>query len=157
MNSYCQLTSRGSDLCADYSRSAWQPTGTLPFADQQQVLFYFMSRFTCSRCWYALMALAHFQEQLRAQQTMVVVVGDGDHIQAAAHLAEELAIPFPLVADNNGTLRRLYGLPRPGRCAQSGVFALVDGQGRVCFYEHNGTRSAVDQLAHILDLNRQIC
>lgn len=98
-------------------------------------LLYFMSDFGRARLWTGAMKLASLAPRLRDLNTTVVLVGeavDGDdmRITVAARLAEELGLPFPLMADSQDILWRQYApnsLDRAGR--RAGVI-LVDGCGQ---------------------------
>ena len=96
------------------------------------MLLYFMGDFGRARLWTGAMKLAHLAPQLKALETAVVLVGEvaegaENRLGAAARLAEELALPFPLVADSQRSLWRRYGAPRPGR-KRAGLM-LVNGCG----------------------------
>jgi len=111
--------------------SADGPVSLTEFTGHQPIVLYFMCRFTCSRCWQALMALGYSQQRTEADDTMVLVIGDDRHLHPATQLARELGLPFPLLADPNGAVRRLYGhCSKSIRCTGN-VTVYLDEEGTV--------------------------
>ncbi|MDX1613279.1 MAG: hypothetical protein R3300_03155 [Candidatus Promineifilaceae bacterium] len=99
------------------------------------MILYFMGDFGRAHLWTGAMKLARLAPHLHELDTAVVLVGaapdgDPDRLSAAATLAEELALPFPLIADTQGILWRRYAAAAlsPGG-GQAGL-VLVDGCGR---------------------------
>lgn len=99
------------------------------------VIFYFMGDMGRAHLWTGAMKLAHLAPRLRELDTDVVMVGataegDESRLSAAARLADDLELPFPLVADDQGILWRRYAAAalEPGD-GLSGL-VLVDGCGR---------------------------
>ncbi len=104
----------------------------------QHIVFLFMYRFTCSRCWRTAMKLGQLHKQLQKKDTTVVMVGDSHHIGPATRLAAELELPFPLIADDSGALRRLLRIRgSASSCSHSAsgcshyAVVLMDRQGAV--------------------------
>jgi len=119
-------------------------------AGSQHVVFYFMCRFTCSRCWRTAMVLAKLNKQLLANNTTVVLVGDDRYIEPASRLAAELELPFPLLADKHGTLRRIYGMRRPNSDCCHGALVLVDLHGAVRFGHECASAEASVNITNLL-------
>jgi hypothetical protein len=98
-------------------------------------LLYFMSDFGRARLWSGAMKLAYLAPRLHELNTTVVLVGeaaDGDDVRitVAARLAEELGLPFPLIADSQHTLWRQYATGSVDRAGKRAGVILVDGCGQ---------------------------
>jgi peroxiredoxin len=102
---------------------------------RQHVVYYFMGSSTCSRCWKNAMVLSKYYKQLRENNTAVVLVNDGRYQEPAAQLAAELKLPFPMLADGSGALRKRYEpRPSPANCPMWSL-SLVDKEGAVRQYQ----------------------
>ena len=111
----------------------WRGERAPPGDPGQSILFHFMCRWTCSRCWKTTLILNHFLGEIDDHHVAVVLVGSGHHLQPAIRLAAELKLPFTLLADDHGALRRAYGLPDQTPCGQGQAVVLVDPCGDVRF------------------------
>ena len=98
------------------------------------MLFFFMCRFTCSRCWKTAVRLGRLYGQLNALGVAVVLIGDKEYLKPALKLATELRLPYPIYGDKRGAIRQYYlsgGEPPAG--ARGGHLLLVDRCGKVRF------------------------
>jgi peroxiredoxin len=99
-------------------------------AKSEHVVFFFMCRSTCSHCWKQAIALGQLNDQLRAHNTSVMLVGDGRYKESAQRLVKQLGLPFQYMADN-GALRRYYHVDAASKGHCSWAIILVDRQGIV--------------------------
>lgn len=120
----------------------------------QPVLFLFMCRWTCSRCWKVAMILGRLAGRLAAHNVAAVLVGDSHNIQPATRLAAELKLPFTLLGDDASALRCAYGL----LSAEGGPsLLLLNAQGKRLFcseilnnhlaLDYSGLITAIEQLS----------
>lgn len=112
----------------------------------QDVLFYFMDRFTCSHCWQVAVQLARQQALLEERGIKVVLVGGHRYGHEAARLAKDLGLSFPIIADRCATLKQRY----LGKHQQDshGSLVLVDSFGRSL------QRQTIPSPAQYLDLGQ---
>jgi hypothetical protein len=99
------------------------------------VILYFMGDFSRARLWTGALKLTYLAPRLRELETTVVLVGDvadGDdgRLSAAAHLAEDLGLPYPLIADSQRTLWFRYASTSLESAGSRSGLVLVDGGGR---------------------------
>lgn len=99
------------------------------------VILYFMGDFGRAHLWTGAMKLAYLTPRLRALNTTVVLVGEGGdgndaRLDAAARLAEELRLPFTLIADTQRILWRQYAAASANLPGNRAGLVLVDGCGR---------------------------
>jgi peroxiredoxin len=117
-----------------------------------QLVYLFMCRFTCSRCWKTALALAEHGDLFEASDTMVVMVGDWPHIKAATRLACELQLPYALVADSHGAMRRSFSLEQAGSGGHDQAFVLVDRNRTVRYRQGVSSPGGRLQLASLLSV-----
>ena len=107
--------------------------GSVSLADYQgkaHVVLYFMRAFDCPVCQHHVARLGRIYPTLQAQRTAVLVVGAGRG-EDAAKLRERFNLPFPVVADAEGSIYRQFGLNKAlNMIQQSGSF-LIDMDGVV--------------------------
>src|SRR5688572_10400730 len=68
------------------------------YRGQKHVVLYFMREFSCMQCQAHAIQLGHLYDQLKTQDTAVLVIGGGDS-RAAVRTAMMLRLPFPVLAD----------------------------------------------------------
>jgi len=125
------------------------PSATQATATGQITLYYFMDRWTCSRCWGLVKSLGQMQEWLADHDVSVVLVGQSHYFQQANRLAKKLLLPFRLVNDEHGSLQRLYGFGERMEGSHQPTLLLVDKKGRVRYWQQaqaSGKRRQVSSL-----------
>lgn len=100
-------------------------------AGHQHTIYYFMCRFTCSRCWRTALELARYHEALLDRNITVVLVGQGPYLRQATCLAAGLRLPFHLIVDDRGVLRRRFDDGSEDGNSHRQSIVLVDSQGSV--------------------------
>ena len=100
------------------------------------------------------MALAKLKEQLGANDTTVLLVGDGRYREQAQQLVQELNIPFRYIADN-GALRRYYNVDSTINRGCKWALLFVDGQGVIRFSKcgllgNRGTGRVIEDISRFL-------
>lgn len=101
------------------------------FAGRRHVVLYFMPRFTSSAAWRGAIALARLQNELRRENTTVLLIGRGGYLRPAARLAAELGLPFTVLADEEGATACRYGLDEAALPFPEVAVFLVDKWGAV--------------------------
>lgn len=128
------------------------------------MIFYFMGDFGRARLWTGAMKLAYLAPRLYELDTAVVLVGEAAEgnearIGAAARLAEDLRLPFPLIADSEHILWHHYMATSPELAESRAGLILVDGRGRhVCCWPLQAPQQRLDLpalLATLEDLATQ--
>ena len=97
------------------------------------MLLYFMDDFSRARLWTGALRLTYLAPRLRELDTTVVLVGEvaeDERLAVAASLAEELGLPFALVADRQRILWRRYGVASSEPARQPAALVAVDALGR---------------------------
>ena len=112
------------------SKTAEKPPG-------QPVLYYFMCRWTCSRCWKMAMMLGRMGNLLMDHNIAVVLVGNSHYLQPATHLAAKLKLRFTLLGDDANALKCAYGLYVANRPDHGQAMLLLDGHGNPFFCQDN--------------------
>ncbi len=95
----------------------------------QHILFHFMCRWTCSRCWKTAVALNRLCRYFEQYNVAIVLVGTSHYLQQATHLAAEFRLSFTLLADDSGVLRQAYGFSEGGAGCHDQAIVLVDAYG----------------------------
>lgn len=114
-----------------------RPLGS--YAAGESLLVYFLRTFDCPICRAHVRALSERHQELSALGARIVVVGPGEREGAAALVAREPGLPFPVVADTTGDAYRAARLRKAlfGTVQQSGFVLLgLDGTPRL---EHAAT------------------
>ena len=106
------------------------------FVGKQNVVLYFMREFSCSFCQKHVAQLKQLYSTLQAHHAEVLVIGGGSRAEAE-HLAAQLHVPFPVLADADRGVYHRYGLEKVLSLQRSGII-VVDRQGRVS-YSHPTT------------------
>ena len=100
---------------------------------RQQILFYFMDRFSNSSSWRTAVNLAAWTDWMEDRDIVVILVGDYDNLLPATRFAHELKLPFLLLADHDDGLWQRYGTPVFGSDRRQNAYVLVDDSGQVRF------------------------
>ena len=100
---------------------------------RQQILFYFMDRFSNSSSWRTAANLAAWSDWMEARDIVVIIVGDYDNLLPATRLALELKLPFLLLADHDNGRWQRYGMEVFGSDQRKNAYVLVDDTGQVGF------------------------
>jgi peroxiredoxin len=98
------------------------------YTGRRHVLLYFMSRFANSVAWRGVIGLGAMYDSLQAQETEVLVIGQGGYLGPATRLAAKLGLPFLFLSDLGGEVFRRYGLVEIGRRPPPVATVLVDKQ-----------------------------
>ncbi len=118
-------------------------------ARSPQILFFFMERFSNSRSWRSAMKLAAHNNWFDDHNIIVILVGDGEHLMPANRLADEMGLPFLLLADHTGALWRRFARSEFKSLQRRDAYVLVDLCGRVQYSiqdQRFGLNPAADQL-----------
>lgn len=100
------------------------------YGGKQHVVLYFMREFDCPVCLHHVARLGRIYDTLQAQNTAVLVVGGGDQEQAA-QVHDRFKLPFPVLADADRGVYRLYGLEKALNMMQRSGSFLIDIDGVV--------------------------
>jgi peroxiredoxin len=76
--------------------------------------------------------LGRHHHELQSSNTQVLIIL-GDHIDRARNYADELKLPFPVLADPERQIYHLYGLHKALLTIQRSAAMLVDREGVVRF------------------------
>ncbi len=111
------------------------------------VLVYFMREFNCLQCQAHVAELRRLFDQLRAQNTAVLVIGGGTR-KDANRIAMMFRAPFPVLADPDRITYRDYGLHKVLFTIQrSGTF-LIDQEGIISYVQRvTNPSAALDKVA----------
>ena len=123
----------------------------------QQILFYFMDRFTNSRSWQAAITLAACSEWMEDRNIIVILVGDYDNLLPATRFAFELRLPFLLLADHKDALWQRYGKPALRTNERQNAYVLVDGRGKVRYSLGADTSADVLETSDLLRAISRSC
>lgn len=127
-----------------------QASRTAVDSTSQPVLFQFMCRWTCSRCWKTAMMLGQMGSLLMDHNIAVVLVGDSHYLQPATRLAAELKLPVTLLGDEARALKHAYGFCLSKSSDHGQDLLLLDEHGKPLFCQDNFKNR------HKLDLSRLI-
>ena len=100
---------------------------------RQQLLFYFMDRFSNSSSWRTAVNLAAWSDWMEDRDIVVILVGDYGNLLPATRFAFELKLPFLLLADHDNALWQRYGVPVFNSDKRQNAYVLVDDKGQVSF------------------------
>jgi hypothetical protein len=100
---------------------------------RQQILFYFMDRFSNSTSWRTAANLAAWSDWMEARDIVVILVGDYANLLPATRFAFDLKLPFLLLADHENGLWQRYGMDLFGSNQRQNAYVLVDDTGKVRF------------------------
>ncbi len=100
-------------------------------ASSLYMMYLFMERWTCSRCWLLAEALGQMDVWLADHEITVVLVGPNHYLQQANQMAKELHLPFRLITDEHGSLKRFYGFGEWDCDSHQQSLVLVDNKGCV--------------------------
>lgn len=110
---------------------------TIESATGQPVLYYFMCRWTCSRCWKMAMMLGRMGNLLMDHNVAVVLVGNSHYLQPATRMAAKLKLHFTLLGDDASALKCAYGLRVANGPDHGQAMLLLDGHGEPFFCQNN--------------------
>jgi peroxiredoxin Q/BCP len=118
-----------ASIAPDFTLDTYE--GRVSLADyrgKNHVVLYFMRAFDCPVCQHHVARLGRIYPTLQAQQTTVLVIGAGNSVDAAK-LRERFGLPFPVLADVDGSVYRQYNLNKAlSIIQQSGSFLIdIDG------------------------------
>lgn len=99
------------------------------FVNHQNVVLFFMDRFTCSRCWYDAIRLGKHQSILKRYNILVLLIGGGEYLGPATRLAAELDLPFPILADSDEDVWKHYVANSHPSDRYHTVIAVIDDNG----------------------------
>jgi len=116
----------------------------------QPILFLFICRWTCSRCWKAAMKIGRFSQELQKRDVAVVMVGGNDYLQQATHLAASLKLPVTLLGDDNNALRKAYGLQIGDKRCGKHALLLLDRNGWIRHYQSDSVSPPTLNMADIV-------
>lgn len=100
------------------------------------ILFHFVCRWTCSRCWKRALLLSRSMDRLRGQDIALVMVGPSKYIKAANRMAKKLHLPVTLLADDWHSLHRAYVLSSNVEFRHGESLILVDKYGMVRYRDN---------------------
>src|SRR5437763_15613054 len=78
------------------------------YLGKQNVVLYFMREFSCSWCQKHIAQLKQMYSALQSRKTAVLVIGGGNRGEAE-HLATQLQVPCPVLADAHWREDHRYG------------------------------------------------
>ena len=128
------------------------------YRGQQHVVLYFMREFMCLQCQGHVVQLGKLNDQLKALDTQVLVIGGGNS-KGADRVTMMLKPPFPVLIDPDRSVYQQYDLQKVMIAIQrSGTF-LIDKAG-VVRYIHQVTNpgaslNKVELLQHVKKLHQQ--
>jgi len=100
------------------------------YRGKHPVVLYFYPRDHTSVCTAQACSFRDHLESFRAAGAVVIGVS-GDSIASHERFAGKHALPFPLVSDADGSIRRLYGVPKLLGLIPSRVTFVIDREGIV--------------------------
>lgn len=107
------------------------------FKGKKHVVLYFMREFMCLQCQGHVLQLKRLYDQIKAQDTEVLVIGGGN-AKGAERVTAMLKVPFPVLVDTDRSVYQQYNLSKVLIAIQrSGTF-LIDKQG-IMRYIHQVT------------------
>jgi len=118
----------------------------------QHILFLFMCRWTCSRCWKAVMKIGRYSEELQKRDVAVVMVGSNEYIQQATYLAAKLKLPVTLFGDDGNALRKIYGQRISDKSCKNPALILLDRNGSVRHCQSDFFHTATPSLVEIISV-----
>ena len=90
----------------------------------KNVALYFMRDFTCPICTSRVMNLKRLSAALRTQNTEILIVAGGNSSDAAK-FAKRHSLPFPVLADTDGSVYQAYNLEKIfGLLQRHGLFLI---------------------------------
>ena len=118
------------------SRLILTPVGRAPpapviFSRDRHLLYFFMCRSTCSRCWKFAIRLGLLHNQLQAFGTTIVLVSSDRNLRPVLKLAADLRLGFQIIGDKDCSIRRQYLTCESRRTDHSAKLLLVDKCGKV--------------------------
>lgn len=131
---------------------AWErPVSTrMEDTGSQFILFHFVCRWTCSRCWKRALILSRSLDRLKMGDIALVMVGPSQKIREANRLANDLRLPITLLADDWHSLGRAYALSSQKDYQHGESLVLVDKYGMVRYRENTpGQGSTVRLIEYI--------
>ncbi len=148
MNSKCKCYKNVKHIPYIPNPDAWegQFRARTEFAGDQLVLFHFVCRWTCSRCWKRALALRRSLNCLKNQDIAMVMVGPSRQIKQANRFAMGLRLPVTLLADDWHSLSRAYALSNQDEYQHGESLVLVDRYGMVRFRENKPDTGSILRL-----------
>lgn len=118
----------------------------------REVVLFFIREFGCPVCRRHSTGLGHRYEEFQKAGAEVLVVTPGDTQRAKAY-ASALALPFPVLADADREVYRLYGLDRMvlGLMQRSEIF-VIDRSGVIRFAQGHGLPTKVPDADEVLQV-----
>lgn len=107
--------------------------GNIQFADyknQKNLVIYLMREFSCAMCQGHVRRLKAMHQELEQSGTQILVIGGGN-LEQAKNLAQQMQLPFPVIADLDREMYAAFGLDRILGFWQKSGMVIVDKQGKV--------------------------
>lgn len=121
------------------------------------ILFHFVCRWTCSRCWKRALLLSRSLDSLHGQDIALVMVGPSKYIKAANRMAKEYHLPVTLLADDWHSLHRAYALSTKEEFRHGESLVLADKYGMVRYRDNApGNGSIFCLVEHLKSVGCQI-
>jgi peroxiredoxin len=115
------------------------------------ILFHFVCRWTCSRCWKRALILNRSLDRLKKRDIAVVMVGPSQHIREANRLAKGLRLKVTLLADDWHSLGRSYTLSSQIEFQHGESLVLVDKFGIVRYRENRPEQGSPGRLVEFIN------
>ena len=129
----------------------WQISKRVEETGNQLILFHFVCRWTCSRCWKRALILSRSLNRLKMRDIAMVMVGPSQQIREANRLANDLRLPVTLLADDWHSLGRAYALSSQKEYQHGESLALVDKYGMVRYRENTPGQGSIARLVEFID------
>ncbi len=132
---------------------AWerQTSMRMEATGNQSVLFHFVCRWTCSRCWKRALVLSRSLDRLKIRDIAMVMVGPSQQIREADRFANALRLPVTLLADDWHSLGRAYALSSQEEYQHGESLVLVDKYGMVRYRENTPGQGSIIRLAEFIN------
>ncbi len=156
MNSKCSCHESTEHYTSIPAPDAWERriSTRIEETGDQFILFHFVCRWTCSRCWKRALTLSRSLDRLKKRDIAVVMVGPSRQIREANRLAKGLRLKVTLLADDWHSLGRSYTLSSQKEFQHGESLVLVDKFGMVRYRENRpgqGSTGRLVEFIHSLD------
>jgi peroxiredoxin Q/BCP len=122
---------RAGDKAPPFSAPSWDgaTVSLSDYAGKRRVVLFFYVRDNTSGCTREARALRDAAEEFTGHGTAIVGVSTNS-IESHARFAQNNELPFPLLADTDGSIASSYGVLRPTGSAERSTF-LIGSDGKL--------------------------
>lgn len=153
MNYQCAYNTRfPSRECCFLEGPAPRNSMFLGESARQHILFHFMCRWTCSRCWRTVVKLACQAQLLGGQDISYVLIGPDHYLLQAQKFAANLGLPVTVLSENDQLLRQDYGAFVDEVNAHNQSLILVDPRGNLKYRARDPGSRELAQIMKYLPL-----